>query len=116
MKVEPVHQRTFAPDKALEAGDEIIIYISYINHNEILRFHLCGAICNTATTIKSVGSNSLSNKSVIFKAPEDGEYYFWLENTELEGTESVVLIKNEYEMDKNFIIDFISGTKLHVAK
>ncbi|TYK64148.1 PPC domain-containing protein [Colwellia echini] len=116
IKVEPENQRTFAPDKALEAGDEIEIYISHINHNERLRFHLCGPQCDTATTIKTIDSNGLSNKSVIFTAPEDGEYYFWLENTKLEGTESVVLMKKEYEMEKIYIVDFISGTKLHVAK
>mgnify|MGYP001478952363 FL=1 len=86
-------QRSFAPTSGLLPGDMIRMQITRGKTKDLVRLHICGTPCNTASQVHIWDTTDFQHAGTAsFQIRDPGAYYIWVQNT---VNEAVVPLQSE---------------------
>ena len=115
-EVEGTLKYTFSSTKPLKSGAVLDFTILNMHENERFSMYKCGPNCNTAKLVKDWSPQDEEiNEQIKHTVSEDGEYYFWLQQTLVGGEVGPVLMKKNEIVANRFIVTFKTGTVVNIG-
>lgn len=110
----PFSRKTLVTKQMMLKGTDVEVMILKLQEDERLLLIKCGNPCNTATLLRDWDECCYpEKKSEFFTLPENGIYYFWIQNTQGKSSKAELIRSVDYDGQNTHVI-FQSGSEVTI--